>query len=58
MPKFIRKPVVVEAEQWINKDSPPDGVVRFIDMTGYGIDMANCRIGDWIITDSNGEKSI
>lgn len=66
MSKFRKKPVVIEAEQWTDKDFPPDGVIRGVKIGvsndwSFGIvrtleGSMNCEVGDWIITGVKGER--
>lgn len=60
MPKFRKKPIIIEAEQWF-----PDHPVHGVHICPYGVQLPyiitlegnlHVSFGDWIITGVNGEK--
>lgn len=69
MPKFRKKPVVIEAEQWVPGVEMP-GVYRSVTLGSLSVDdflhplgwidtlEGTMRVspGDWVITGVNGEK--
>ena len=65
MAKYRKKPVVIQAEQFIESDYPdyPKGVFSLqneVILSGFGVltihgDVAIVRDGDWIIAESDGE---
>jgi hypothetical protein len=58
--KFRKKPVVIEAQQYRNADSWPEGVYRAPDGSEAYIETLEGKLhvseGDWIITGVKGEK--
>jgi hypothetical protein len=58
--KFRKKPVVIEAEQWLGPESKIDGVYHDDDAGGWWIQTLEGQLrvsaGDWIITGVKGEK--
>jgi hypothetical protein len=66
MPKFRRKPIVVEAVQWLAGDppllgmiestSPPDSHSRYVIPTLEGVE--SIYPGDWIVTSAEGERRL
>lgn len=59
MPKFIKKPIVIEAFQWFPNMGPQGGVEYHPD-EGYHIPTPEGNMlvadGDWVITGVEGEK--
>lgn len=63
MPKFRKRPVVIEAEQWFAGQDPetyPECVVWDYEVKGYTIvtleGVMRVSDGDWVITGVHGEK--